>query len=259
MKYGKLLLMLIISLWCVSAYGADEWSKEEPLGTRNVSDIDYYVGINNEALDRLLTNYRENCAIYYISTSSVGIRAGEVVCSNSDGSIRKFRSNTAVVALTWANIDTGSEAASTTYYIYAVADADATTFTGTISTSATAPTGKTYYKLLGSFYNDGSSNILNDDSLINYDNYYALRLGDWVAKSNNTVYQASTDGFVVGYASGASDSAVYTDASNPPTTLRSYIDDDTYSSGFCVPVKKNDYYKATNTSALYWIGNEKEI
>jgi hypothetical protein len=70
-----------------------------------------------------------------------------------------LRANTSATTVTWANIDTGAEAISSTYYLWAVADADATTFTVMISLSNTAPTGATYYRKLGSFYNDASGNI----------------------------------------------------------------------------------------------------
>ena len=43
-----------------NAYSASEWAKAEPAGTRNASDIDYYVAtINNASVDRLIANYRE--------------------------------------------------------------------------------------------------------------------------------------------------------------------------------------------------------
>ena len=70
-----------------------------------------------------------------------------------------MRQNTANTTVTWADIDTGAEAASTTYYVYAVADADATTATFMVSANSSTPTGATYYKKIGSFYNDSSSNI----------------------------------------------------------------------------------------------------
>lgn len=53
-------------------------------------------------------------------------------------------------------LDTGSETASTQYYIYAIAD---TTLKLVASLSAVAPTGFTDYKLLAKIYNNASSDI----------------------------------------------------------------------------------------------------
>ena len=77
-----------------------------------------------------------------------------------------MRRNTATVTITLPasgasgnSLDTGNAAISTWYHGYAVADADATTFTGICSASASAPTGYTYFRYLGSFYNNASDNI----------------------------------------------------------------------------------------------------
>lgn len=122
-----------------------------------------------DPLDRLLANYQEGCKISYTSASSVTIATGEVACANAGDTIHKMRQNTSVVALDLTTkLDTGSEANSTRYYVYAIGDADATTFTGIISASASAPTGAnyTYFKQLGSFYNNSSGNI-DEDSVNN--------------------------------------------------------------------------------------------
>lgn len=144
---------------CTNSEAAIEWTKADPAGTRNAADIDLYVTNNNTALDRVLGNYREGMALVYDSASQITASSGEVVCSNSDGSTRKMRQNTSNTTVTWADIDTGSEASATTYYIYANCDADATTATFKVSASSSSPSGVTSYKKLGSFYNDGSSNI----------------------------------------------------------------------------------------------------
>jgi hypothetical protein len=77
--------------------------------------------------------------------------------------------------------------------------------------------------------------------------------GAWASKSNNTVYQAATDGFVVAMGDGSSDVAGYTNGSNPPTTLRCYFAPDTFIGGFTMPVRKNDYWKTVNASTVYWL------
>jgi len=86
-------------------------------------------------------------------------------------------------------------------------------------------------------------------------------LGSWETKSSGTVYQATTDGFVCAYVHTTDDTPIiygYTDSSNPPTTLRvanKDISDDAFSTyaGFCMPVRKGDYWKVVNAGKVYWI------
>lgn len=94
----------------------------------------------------------------------VAFWAGEIMITDASGN-RRLRRNTSDTTVTWANIDTGSEA-NATYYVYAVADASATTFTVMISTNATTPTGATFYRKIGSFINvagDISKKSISDD------------------------------------------------------------------------------------------------
>ncbi len=234
----KVLLQTIIIafavLACQHSYAMREWAKGEILGSRSISDIDLYSETNFRALDTTLANYRKGCEITYSSATTLIVGDGEVTCSDSAGTTRRFRKNTSNTS---------------------------TTFTVTISASSSAPNGVTYYKRLGSFYNDGSSNILNDESLTNDDDYYALQMGDWVSKSNDTSYLATTDGFATGYNNDSSGNYFhgYTDAANPPTTVRvkggSNGDTGNFP-GIMMPVKKGDYYKVTGTGGtpvIFWI------
>ena len=155
----RLLVGLIVLFMATNGYAASEWSKAQPAGTANVSDLDTLIQTNNESLDRLLSTYRTGCYGYTATSATFSVSIGSVVCSNAAGTLRKFRSNTAVTTVTWAMLDTSTEATSTVYYYYAVADADATTFTVMISGSSTTPTGATYYKKLGAFYNNSDGDI----------------------------------------------------------------------------------------------------
>jgi len=170
----KKLLVLLMSFGLVfSAYAGNQWrvgttAKTIP-GATNISDIDEASYEDMTApLDRLLSNFRENCVVSYASTSTVTVGAGEIVLQNSAGTITLMQQNAAATTVTWGMIDTGSEAASTTYYLWAYqATATDTDFDVTISTSSSAPSGKTYYAKLGQFYNNSSSNIeqvKNDDT-----------------------------------------------------------------------------------------------
>jgi len=96
----------------------------------------------------------------YVDQGTIRASAGIVVCENGTGTLRKLRKNTSTVNITFADLDTGSEQASTRYYVYAVADATATTVTFKISTNPTTPSGVTSYKRIGHFFNDASSNIV---------------------------------------------------------------------------------------------------
>lgn len=95
-------------------------------------------------------------------------------------------------------------------------------------------------------------------------------LGAWETKSNNTVYQAATDGFIMGWANGGgyngavNDVAIYSDGSNPPTTIRCRsVDIQEGSAGHTsfgiAPIRKGDYYKITiggsgaSVGGIFWI------
>ena len=155
-----ILTLLALGLLISPVLGADKWAKDEPLGTQNVSDIDTLIGVNNEAIDRMVGNYHMRAKVEYLSATTLNVAIGSVSCSNAAGTIRQFRNNTSATTVAWTDIDTGAEANSTTYYVYAVCDADATTFTVIISANASTPQGgETYYAKIGSFYNNASGDI----------------------------------------------------------------------------------------------------
>ncbi len=159
----RILLSLIVTCGlCSSVFAADQWDKTKFADATLIPDAPGLMRVNNEAIDRILEYKKEGSDVIYSSSTQTLVSSGAVACSNSGGTVRRLRTNTSATTVTWANIDTGSEANSTTYYVYAVADTDATTFTIEISTNSTAPTGATYYKKLGSFYNDSSGNIDKD-------------------------------------------------------------------------------------------------
>lgn len=257
--YGFLISLFLIS----QSWATDGWQKSEPAGTQSASDIDSYVIQNNAALDLGLSNLRQGCVLTYSSASVLSVGAGSLVVSNSAGTIRLMLAKTSAISTVWTvgdnGLDTGSEAASTTYYVYAIASAVTdTAYTVKISTNSSVPSGVTYYKRLGSFYNDSSSNITYSD-IVNDDNYYGKKLGSWVTKSVDTAYQATTDGFVVVISVSNTVIYGYTDSSNPPTTLRAknLAVGDTCS--FTMVVKRNDYWKTTASAGsptVYWIPQE---
>ena len=161
----KKLVFLLAMLICFNAYAGNQWragtGADSIVGTTNISDIDA-VSFQNivDPLDRVLANLQEGCKISYASASTITVAAGEIVIENSDGSIRLMQQNTSATTVAWTDIDTGSEASGTTYYLYAYqATVTETDFDIAISLSSSAPSGITYYARLGSFYNNSSGNI----------------------------------------------------------------------------------------------------
>ncbi|MDH4178877.1 MAG: hypothetical protein OEV33_00075, partial [Armatimonadota bacterium] len=86
-----------------------------------------------------------------------------------------------------------------------------------------------------------------------------LHFGTWTNKDseNNTLaegstYQATSDGFVLGW-TDYSPCHLYSDGSSPPTTTR------WHSTGIgvracCVPIRKDDYWKTTGfPGTIYWL------
>ena len=77
--------------------------------------------------------------------------------------------------------------------------------------------------------------------------------GAWETKSNNTVYHAATDGFVLAYTTTARSTVVgFTDSSNLPATRRiAHAHETLGSHGITMPVRKNDYWKVTGAAIVY--------
>lgn len=157
----RVLIFSIIVLMFANVYAADQWDKDEPLGTRNAADIDSYIQTNNEALDRLNINYRQGCEVVTDTASQIKVLAGSIAIPDSTPDVVRWRRNTSDTTVTWSDIDTGSEANSTQYYVYATADVDETGFRIVISTNSSAPSGYTYYRKIGYFYNDSSGDIVD--------------------------------------------------------------------------------------------------
>jgi hypothetical protein len=86
-------------------------------------------------------------------------------------------------------------------------------------------------------------------------------LGAWSSKSNNTVYTAASDGFVMAQRENISADLVgYTDSNNPPTTqvaiegLNSSPENDTkHYASIMFPVRSGQYWKVTGATTVYWV------
>lgn len=261
----KLFIVLLLLAFSVNGFCA-QWDKDVPAATDAKINWPAAAQANGDALDRTLQSYRSGMRMNYSSATTISVSAGQVWVSNAAGTIRLALSNSAATNVTFTNLDTGSEAASTTYYLYAIAAAaDSESATFKISASSTAPTGVTYYKRLGSFYNNSSSNI----TLIDNDSE-EWEFGTPVSKSEDTAYQALTDGWVVAMLVMSADDTgtsviIYSDSSSAPTTVVSAqslggaasVDPGGYMTAV-YPVKAGDYYKVAMgnnaaTSTIYFI------
>lgn len=91
------------------------------------------------------------------SSTIVSLPAGAKIKNGGQG----YTNSSAILCTTstsgFGGIDTGSIAASTFYYVYAVVQSGVLGLVA--STSATSPTGFNNYRKVGAFYTDGSSNI----------------------------------------------------------------------------------------------------
>jgi hypothetical protein len=91
------------------------------------------------------------------SASTISVSTGTVFIKNSGQTNRIMRRNTSATTVTASDIDTGALADDTYYYLFAVADSAATTFTVKFSLSSTAPTGLTNFELIGWFFNQSAA------------------------------------------------------------------------------------------------------
>lgn len=250
----KILILVLLVFLASPCLSADQWDKSLPAGSTLIQNYDSVIPANNEAMDRVLKNYQRGARLTYKNASTITVTSGEVVCSKSDGTIRKLRANASSTDVTFASIDTGTEDSSTTYYVYAVADTDIEGFTFLISESSSAPTGATYFKKLGSFVNNASSNITDISNL------QEKNFGTISSKTQDVQYQALTDGFLFGniYVPNGGSEPFFSikigyDISSPEIGMTIIIPEDPdnpHVEPFCYPVRKGQYYKITRTSSI---------
>lgn len=170
----KKILVLLVSfvLLTGNCFAIVDWKQgtnASPLaGASNASDIDY--GASNylaDPLDKLLKYNIRGCTLTRTSASVITVSAGEVTCMNGAVAIKRMRENTSTATMDMTvvgvgGIDSGSaEVVSTWYALYAVADANATTFTIIAAQQGTALSDATYYRYIGSVYNDSGSDLKN--------------------------------------------------------------------------------------------------
>ena len=206
----------------------------------------------NESFKNTYKNYRYGCAVEYKGTADLYVRSGAIAIADASGNLR-LRFNTSDITVTWANIDTGAEA-NAKYYVYAIADASGTTFTIKISTSASAPSGCTFYRKIGEFTN--STDIIQE-GVVSTGFWPGLKLGTMITKSIGTVYgPALTDGYVTACEQGTQYAHLigYANANADPTT--GAVKDRCYTVGTSIyvyanvgfMVHKGEYWKVVTSS-----------
>ena len=126
------------TVWTLYLY---DGAGDVPLGTVDtVNDVFYPAGVTQTAGNVLCPH--KGLAVSQSSNSQVAAAASELVLFNPSGHARRFASfsETLDVTASGANgLDTGSEASSTWYHLWAIGKTDGT-LDGLISASATAPT-----------------------------------------------------------------------------------------------------------------------
>lgn len=244
-----LLAILILFSSTMNGYCVTQWNVLLPNAGDNKSAWPAAVQAQWSIMDTLLSNYKRGLGLNYVSSSTLSVSVGETVASNVGGTIRLFLQNNSVVNVTATNLDTGSSfSAATQYYVYCgTSTATDSACTYYISLSNSAPTGVTYYALIGSFLTDGSANIANIQTK------GRVGLGTVTNQTAGTIYQAPTDGFV--YVSGAINDGftnLYSDGTSSPSKLvgRFGSSNSTGAGTISYPIKAGQYYQLTNTSTL---------
>lgn len=103
------------------------------------------------SLGSLLHDFKRGLWLSYNSATTIDITAGAVILNAT------VYTQAAATTVAWADLDTGAEAVGTNYYVYAVLSGGVLDFK--ISASASAPTGYTYYQLVGWFHNNPAGDI----------------------------------------------------------------------------------------------------
>lgn len=148
----------------------DGTTKVEAINVNTVYDeveaVQTYLGAASESqaklasVNNLFRNQFEALPkITWIDSNTIEIEAKTVAMFSTNDYVIK-RNTSAIQIQLSADLDTGAEAASTWYYIWLTGDVANTTYSAVFSTSAVAPTGYTYYKLINAVRNDSGSDII---------------------------------------------------------------------------------------------------
>ena len=178
--------ILLLGLIIQPAWAIQNWTLTVPTSTSD-SATNFPAEVLSQwtILQTLLSNYQRGMQISLTSSSAISIAPGEVMVNGSATYL--MLQNTSVASVTTANLDTGSIAASTTYYVYCgTSSITAATCTYYLSINNSAPTGVTYYAQLGTMTTDASSNF---QGITNLRPLISSSTSNGTSFSANTVYQ----------------------------------------------------------------------
>lgn len=131
----------------------------------------------------ILTGHIYNCKLSWVSVTQVSIGTGVLADDTGTILMRVTGTLTAAITSSGANgLDTGTEAPSTWYYVYAIYNPSTKTMASLLSTSASSPTmpsGYTYKRRVGAVRNTSGSNFAKFyeeqsgyDRVIRFDDWY---------------------------------------------------------------------------------------
>lgn len=270
------------------------WDKAKPAGTDVLQDSDNDIVFNNTALEAALdqdhdfstgsTQTGKHTQITFkapISTPANSPNEGyfymKDVAGKAEAHIEDEDGNeiqiTTVGKIKSASLDMKDEDdmasdsashAATQQSIKAYSDAGTQTMTNKTLTSPVINTGisGTAIKDEDDMVSDSATAVPTQQSTKAYiDTEIAAAVpdddafGSWASKSDNTVYEAASDGFVCAYYTGGSSQPIVikTDSSNPPTTVRLSKLNYQYGGSLTCPVKKGDFWKTENANVVWWL------
>lgn len=166
-----LALYLILALFTNNGFAA--WDKNEPAGTRSISDIDLYVIANNTALESTLsavTGYK-NLAVSYVGATSLSVTADWLLLQAASSIAYRATSVSETITITTSGasglVSSLSEASATWYYVWIARKSSDGTTNGYLSTASDLTTfltqvdsGYDQAAVVSAVRNDGSSNFI---------------------------------------------------------------------------------------------------
>jgi hypothetical protein len=189
--FAVILTVAIIFSFSFPSQAVTQWNVNLPQSSDSKSNWPAEIQNQWSIVQTLDSNYRRGMQVVWASSSSLTANAGEVMVSN--GTTYEMLQNTTTSTITSGNLDTGSIADSTTYYVYCGSSSStASSCTYYISLSNTAPSGVTYYAQLASMVTDASGNfttVINTSSRASWGTPIQI-----TGQSCGTTYQATADG-----------------------------------------------------------------
>ena len=275
MKNNKLIALLsiwLLALTCLYLYGftytidcanpvgtmapsvLDDYARNDKYGWAERLNVEHYFALTGTQVSDAATGQHRQIEFYGPITKPT---------SAANKSWLYAKDVSAKTELHWEDED-GDEVQFTSGGVFNIALLTSTTITTPTLTSPVINTGVSGTAILDEddMASNSATKLATQQSIKTYvDGSFPDddAFGTWASKSNNTSDIAASDGFVCAYAqwSGSEANVIgYTDASNPPTTIRLRSRVMYNASDFvCItlPVKKGDYWKVTGADTIFWL------